>query len=318
MRLNRLLDGARIKTVSSPYPFDFRNLLRPALHKIVLPLIFRCMRLKFRKMHGIGNDFVVLGASQPFSALSPEIVRKIADRRLGIGCDQVLVAADPELEGAHIAMKIFNADGTPAKQCGNGIRCFSKFVRQHGIVVADPIRVETAGGIVEATFLEDGEIRVNMGVPEFEPAVIPMRAGPRAKDYALRLAGEEFTIGAVSMGNPHAILMVEDAETAPVGVLGPKVQAHEWFSEGVNVGFMQVLSPERVRLRVFERGVGETPACGSGACAAVAVGVDQGILGNTVRVDLNGGSLKLEWAGEGASIWMTGPAADVFEGEIEL
>ncbi len=276
------------------------------------------MRLKFQKMHGIGNDFVVLGVMEPLSALSPEAVRKISDRRFGIGCDQVLLAAAPELYGAHIAMKIFNTDGTEAKQCGNGIRCFAKFVRERGIVNADPIRIETVAGVVEASLLDDGQVRVNMGVPEFDPAAIPMRAGPRARHYALRLDGEEFTIGAVSMGNPHVVLIVEDAEHAPVTTLGPKVQAHEWFPEGVNVGFMQVISPGRARLRVFERGVGETLACGSGACAAVAVGVVQGMLGNAVRVDLNGGSLSLEWAGEGASIWMTGPATGVFEGEIEI
>ncbi len=275
------------------------------------------MRLKFEKMHGIGNDFVVFGSIEP-SSLSPDFIRKLSDRRLGIGCDQVLVAAAPELDGAHIAMKIFNADGTPAKQCGNGIRCFAKFVRGRGIVAADPIRVETAGGIVEASFLDDGEVSVDMGVPAFEPAAIPMLTGPRATYYALRLGDEEFTIGAVSMGNPHAVLVVADAEAAPVATLGPKIQAHEWFPDSVNVGFMQVLSPQHARLRVFERGVGETLACGSGACAAVAVGVIQGVLGNSVRMDLNGGSLKLEWAGEGSSIRMTGPAAGVFEGEIEI
>ncbi|MDX1527319.1 MAG: diaminopimelate epimerase, partial [Gammaproteobacteria bacterium] len=169
-----------------------------------------------------------------------------------------------------------------------------------------------------ATFLDDGQIRVNMGVPQFDPGAIPMLAGPRAKRYALRLDGEEFTIGAVSMGNPHAVLLVDDAEKAPVGVLGPKVQAHRWFPEGVNVGFLQVLSNGRGRLRVFERGVGETLACGSGACAALAVGVDQGVLGSSVNMDLNGGSLQLEWAGDGEPIWMTGPAADVFEGEIDI
>lgn len=287
-----------------------------ALHKLALPLISLSMRLKFEKMHGLGNDFVVLGASP--ATLSPELIRRLSDRRLGIGCDQVLVAAPPARDGAHIAMRIFNADGTHAQQCGNGIRCFAKFVRGHGMVAADPIRVETAGGIVEASFLDDGEVRVDMGVPEFEPQAIPMRAGKRATHYSLRVGGEEFTIGAVSMGNPHAVVVVDDAENAPVAELGPAIQAHEWFPESVNVGFMQVRSPEWIRLRVFERGVGETLACGSGACAAVAVGVVQGLLGNHVRADLNGGRLKLEWAGEGASIWMTGPAAGVYEGEIEI
>lgn len=276
------------------------------------------MKLKFEKMHGIGNDFVVLGTMGPPPALSPESIRKIADRRFGIGCDQVLVAAAPQRDGAHIAMKIFNADGTQAKQCGNGIRCFAEFVRRRGLVTEEPVRVETAAGIVEACFLDDGEIRVNMGVPEFDPAAIPMRTGPRATHYVLRLGSGQVTIGAVSMGNPHAVLVVDDAEAAPVAALGPEIQAHEWFPEGVNVGFMQVRSPAQARLRVFERGVGETLACGSGACAAVAVGVVQGVLESTVRVDLNGGSLTLQWAGEGTPIWMTGPAAAVFEGEIVI
>lgn len=276
------------------------------------------MRLKFEKMHGIGNDFVVLDSIQPLPALSPELIRRLSDRRFGIGCDQILLAAAPELDGAHIAMKIFNADGTQAQQCGNGIRCFAKFVRGRGIVNADPIRVETSGNIVEASILDDGEVSVDMGVPEFEPAAIPMLTGPRATHYALRLGGEEFTIGAVSMGNPHAVLLVADAEAAPVATLGPGIQAHEWFPESVNVGFMQVLSAEHARLRVFERGVGETLACGSGACAALAVGVVQGVLGNAVRMELNGGTLELEWAGESSSIRMTGPAAAVFEGEIEI
>ncbi len=275
------------------------------------------MRLKFEKMQGIGNDFVVLSAPES-DVLTPEFIRRLANRRFGVGCDQVLVAEPPRLDGADIAMKIFNADGSQAEQCGNGIRCFAKFVRARGMVDSDPVRVETAGGIVEATFVKDGEVRVNMGVPEFEPAAIPLATSPRAPHYVLHQEGEQFTIGAVSLGNPHAVLIVDDAENAPVANLGPRIQAHEWFPGGVNVGFMQVISPGQVRLRVFERGVGETLACGSGACAAVAVGVVQGALGNTVRVDLNGGSLKLQWAGEGAPIWMTGPAAGVFEGEIEI
>ncbi len=276
------------------------------------------MRLRFRKMQGAGNDFVLLNEIGSSLALSPEVVRKLCDRHFGVGCDQLLVVAEPQADGANIAMKIFNADGTPAKQCGNGVRCFAKFARERGLVDADSIRVETAGGVVQASFLDDGQIRVNMGVPKFDPGAIPMLAGPRAKRYTLRLDGEKFTIGAVSMGNPHAVLLVDDAERAPVGVLGPKVQAHEWFPEGVNVGFMQVLSPEHGRLRVYERGVGETLACGSGACAALAVGLDQGVLGSSVRMDLNGGSLEVEWAGDGEPIWMTGPAADVFEGEIDI
>lgn len=276
------------------------------------------MRLRFEKMQGIGNDFVVLDETRNPSSLSPEHIRRIADRRFGIGCDQVLVAAPPEAGRAHIAMKIFNADGSSARQCGNGVRCFAKYARAHGMVGENPVHIETPAGIVEASFLDDGDVRVGMGVPEFEPAAIPFLAGKRAARYALRVGDEEVTIGAVSMGNPHAVIHVDDAAAAPVATLAPRIQAHEWFPEGVNVGFMQVISRRHIRLRVFERGVGETLACGSGACAAVAVGGVQDLLDDAVRIDLNGGSLEIEWAGEGAPVWMTGPAFGVFEGEIEL
>lgn len=276
------------------------------------------MKLKFEKMHGIGNDFVVIAGAEALGALSPEVVRRIADRRSGIGCDQVLVAAAPTADGAHIAMKIFNADGSTARQCGNGIRCFATLVRRLGMVGAGPIRVETDGGVVEAHFVDGGEVRVNMGVPLFEPDAVPIDVPARASQYTLRLNREQVTIGAVSMGNPHAVLIVDDVRSAGVGVLGPEIQAHRWFPHGVNVGFMQIKGREHILLRVYERGAGETLACGTGACAAVVVGFDRGVLGNEVRVDLNGGSLTVEWAGEGAPVWMTGPATDVFEGEIEV
>lgn len=295
---------------------------RPACRRALLgpdlPVLLPSMRLKFEKMQGIGNDFVVIAGAHALSALSPEVVRRISDRRFGIGCDQVLVAAAPTLDGADVAMKIFNADGSTARQCGNGIRCFARYVRDLGMVEADPIRVETDGGIVEAYFVENGEVRVNMGVPAFEPGAVPIGVADRARQYTLHLKREQVTIGAVSMGNPHVVLSVEDAGRAPVGGLGPEIQAHSWFPEGVNVGFMQILRRDHIRLRVYERGAGETLACGTGACAAAAVGVDQGVLDNEVRVTLNGGSLTVEWAGEGAPVWMTGPAADVFEGEIDV
>lgn len=284
-----------------------------------LPVTLPAMRLHFEKMHGIGNDFVVLSAMEGPLELTPADICRIADRRRGIGCDQVLIATASADNGADVAMKIFNADGSSARQCGNGIRCFAHFVRNHGIVSGgERVRVDTPGGLVEASFLTDGRVRANLGIPVFEPASIPMRVEARRARYGLRVGGEEFTIGAVSMGNPHAVLTVESAETAPVESLGPKIQGHEWFPDSVNVGFMQPVSRSRIRLRVFERGVGETLACGSGACAAVAVGVDQQTLDGRVQVDLNGGTLEIEWGGEGAPMWMTGAAASVFEGEMEI
>lgn len=277
------------------------------------------MRLEFEKMHGIGNDFVVVADPPGSATLRPEDIRRIADRRLGIGCDQVLIAAAPGGNDADVSMRIFNADGSSAKQCGNGIRCFAQFVRDRGIVANGPsIRVATPSGVVEAIFLEDGRVRANLGTPDFDPAAIPMRVGEQRDSYRLRLNGEEFTIGAVSMGNPHAVLIVDDAETAPVTSAGPRIQTHEWFPDSVNVGFMQVLARDHVRLRVYERGVGETLACGSGACAAVAIGVRRGVIDRRVRVDLNGGTLDIEWNDDQAPMWMTGPSTRVFQGEIEL
>lgn len=282
-------------------------------------VILRVMRLEFEKMHGIGNDFVVMAEPAGSPGFSPEVIRRIADRRMGIGCDQVLIAAASDRDDADVTMRIFNADGSSAKQCGNGIRCFARFVRDRGIVAnGSTVRVDTPSGVVEARFLEDGRVRANLGVPDFSPAAIPMRVGEQSDGYRLRLGGEQFTIGAVSMGNPHAVLRVDNAESAPVATIGPKIQNHEWFPDSVNVGFMQVLSRGQVRLRVYERGVGETMACGSGACAAVAVGVRQGLIDRRVRVDLNGGSLDIEWGDDRASMWMTGPATRVYQGEIEL
>jgi diaminopimelate epimerase len=277
------------------------------------------MKLEFEKMHGIGTDFVVLAKPAMSFTLRPEEIRRIADRRFGIGCDQVLIAAEADGDDADVTMQIFNADGSSAKQCGNGIRCFAQFVRDRGIV-ANPssIRVATPSGVVVADFLRDGRVRANLGPPDFNPAAIPMRVGAQRDSYPLRLDGEEFTIGAVSMGNPHAVIIVDDAESAPVSSAGPKIQTHDWFPDGVNVGFLQLLSRDRVRLRVFERGVGETLACGSGACAAVAVGVRRDLLDRCVRVDLNGGSLDIEWEDDQAPMWMTGPSTRVFQGEIEL
>lgn len=273
------------------------------------------MSLKFTKMHGNGNDFVLLDDRAGTLGLTPERLRRLADRRTGVGCDQVLVVSTPHDARAAIAMRIFNADGREAQQCGNGLRCFAVHVRERGMVQAERFSVETPGGLMAVTLLAGGRVRASMGEPRFGPDAIPIRAASRALSYRLIVNGEALDVGAVSMGNPHAVLRVADVQDAPVARLGPAIQALADFPDGVNVGFMQVLSPRHVRLRVFERGVGETLACGSGACAAVVIGRQLGELGASVRVSLPGGDLDIEWQGEGHEVVMEGPTATVFDGE---
>ena len=277
------------------------------------------MQLKFTKMHGLGNDFVVFDAINQTLALTPEQVRFLADRRFGIGCDQVLLVEPARQAGVDFRYRIFNADGSEVQQCGNGARCFARFVRDKGLTDKDAIVVETASGIITLFIEADGQVRVNMGKPNFAPVSLPFLAEEQQLVYEMELApGEALTIGAVSMGNPHAVLQVEDIERAPVQELGPKLESHPRFPERVNVGFMQVLDSGSIRLRVYERGSAETLACGTGACAAVAVGHRWGLLGDEVRVSLPGGDLTIRWAGEGEDLWMIGPATSVFEGTIEL
>lgn len=280
------------------------------------PLRLRAMSLRFTKMHGNGNDFVLLDDRDGALDLSPERLRQIADRRLGVGCDQVLVAIRARHAQAAIAMRIFNADGREAQQCGNGLRCFAVHARERGMVDGDRFAVETPGGLMRVHLLGAGRVCASMGEPQLEPHTIPLRAQRRALSYRLLPGGEAVDAGAVSMGNPHAVLRVADVDAAPVARLGPSIQALADFPEGVNVGFMQVVAPDHIRLRVFERGVGETLACGSGACAAVVVGQVQGALGACVRVSLPGGDLHIEWAGEGHEVLMEGPTATVFDGEV--
>ena len=275
------------------------------------------MRLRFSKMHGIGNDFVVADATR--SPLpSAEQIRRLADRRIGVGCDQVLMAVRPADPGCDLGVVIFNADGSRAGQCGNGMRCMAVFARERGLVASDVITFETRGGSVLARIQDGGSVRVRMGVPRFEPDEIPIASPRRAASYRLDIDGEEVRFVAVSMGNPHAVIRVPDVERAPVVRLGRALQAHPFFPEGVNVGFAQPLSRDRLRLRVFERGVGETRACGSGACAAVVAGRLGGDLDASARVELPGGTLGIRWQGEGEAVWMTGPTAWVFDAEIEL
>jgi diaminopimelate epimerase len=275
------------------------------------------MTLHFTKMQGLGNDFVVLDATRGPLDLSPTLVRALADRRFGIGCDQVLVVEPPRDPDTDFHYRIFNADGSEVEQCGNGARCFARFVRDQGLTDKDEIPVGTAAGPIRLYCEPDGQVRVNMGPPVLEPARIPFLVPHQALEYPLDVMGERLTIGAVSMGNPHAVLRVADVESAPVAMVGPQLEHHPRFPARVNVGFMQVLDPGHVRLRVHERGAGETLACGTGACAAVVVGRLWEILGERVRVSLPGGDLVIQWLGGAEPVWMTGPATTVYQGEID-
>jgi diaminopimelate epimerase len=278
--------------------------------------------LRFSKMHGLGNDFVVFDAITQSVRLSAEQVRFIAHRRFGVGCDQVLLVESPTLTPSSprvdFAYRIFNADGGEVEQCGNGARCFARFVRDQGLTDKDQIAVQTAAGIITLTLERDGQVTVNMGVPVFEPEAVHFVANRRAPVYPLEVADSVLEIGVVSMGNPHAVLRVDDVARAPVTALGPLIEVHPRFPRRVNAGFLEVVDAEHVRLRVYERGAGETLACGTGACAAVAVGRMRGWLGERVRVDLSGGTLHIRWAGEGEPVWMSGPATHVFDGQLSL
>jgi diaminopimelate epimerase len=276
------------------------------------------MQLNFTKMHGLGNDFVVIDAINHPITFLPRQVRTLADRRFGIGCDQLLLVERARSSGVDFRYRIFNADGSEVQQCGNGARCFARFVRDKGLTEKDEIVVETASGIITLYIEEGGLVRVNMGVPNFDPASLPFQAESARLDYELELEGDTLRLGAVSMGNPHAVMEVDDIETAPVESLGPKLESHPLFPERVNVGFMQVIAKDQIRLRVYERGAAETLACGTGACAAVAVGHRWGLLADEVTVNLPGGELQIRWEGEGQELWMVGPATTVFEGTIEL
>ena len=276
------------------------------------------MTLRFTKMHGLGNDFVVFDAMNQQVSLTPERCRRLADRHFGIGCDQILLVEKPQGPDTDFHYRIFNSDGSEVEQCGNGARCFARFVLDKGLTDKREIPVGTAGGDIRLFVEDDGAVRVDMGSPEFEPERIPFVADTFADSYPLEVQGRELGIGAVSMGNPHAVLLARDLEKAPVHELGPEIENHPRFPQRVNVGFMEVVERDHIRLRVFERGAGETLACGTGACAAVAVGRRWGLLAERVRVTLPGGDLVIEWLGGSGSIWMSGPAESVYEGEIEL
>lgn len=277
------------------------------------------MKLKFTKMHGLGNDFVVIDAISQTIELSPEQVRHLADRRFGVGCDQILVVERAQAADVDFRYRIFNADGGEVEQCGNGSRCFVRFVVDKGLTSKTEIRVETKSGIISPRLVEDGLVTVNMGVPILEPARIPFASDSAAVVQPLDLGnGQSVAITAVSMGNPHAVQVVADVDTAPVATQGPLIESHPRFPARVNAGFLQVMNAHEIRLRVFERGAGETLACGTGACAAAVAGIRRELLTSPVTVHTRGGDLSISWDGPGSPVMMTGPAVSVFEGETEI
>jgi len=276
------------------------------------------MLLKFTKMHGAGNDFVMLDGVRQHIQLTPEQLRLLADRHFGVGCDQILLVEAAQHPSADFCYRIFNADGGEVEQCGNGARCFVRFVHDQELTHKREIVVETKAGMITLRMEEDGRIMVNMGAPIFEAALIPFNTGSDAIIQPLEVDGEIVQITVLSMGNPHAVQVVEDVEHAPVATQGALIEHHPRFPKRVNVGFMQVVDRGRIVLRVYERGVGETLSCGTGACAAVVAGIRRGLLDERVRVITKGGVLDISWAGDGAPVLMTGPAVTVFEGEITL
>ncbi|NOH69018.1 diaminopimelate epimerase [Vibrio rotiferianus] len=274
------------------------------------------MHFHFSKMHGLGNDFMVVDCITQNVFFSQDLIRRLADRHTGVGFDQLLVVEAPYDPETDFHYRIFNADGSEVEQCGNGARCFARFVRLKGLTNKYSVSVSTKKGKMILDVEDDGDVTVNMGVPEFEPNKIPFKAKQKEKTYIMRAGDKTLFCGAVSMGNPHVVTVVDDVDTADVEVLGPLLESHERFPERVNAGFMQVVDRNYIRLRVFERGAGETQACGSGACGAVAVGILQGLLDENVKVSLPGGDLRISWQGPGKPLFMTGPATHVFDGQL--
>lgn len=276
------------------------------------------MKLKFSKMHGLGNDFVVLDGMRQALALTPEQLRFLADRHFGVGCDQILLVEAPSRPDVDFRYRIFNADGGEVEQCGNGARCFVRFVHEAGLTTKREIRVETRSGIIAPRLEADGKVTVDMGIPRFLPNEIPFLHDDDVVIYNLDVADETLEISVVSMGNPHAVQVVASVDQAPVAEHGPLIERHQQFPQRVNAGFMQVVDRHAIKLRVYERGAGETLACGTGACAAVVAGIRRGLLDSPVRVTTRGGDLTIVWGGAGRPVLMTGPAVTVFTGEIEL
>ena len=276
------------------------------------------MLLEFTKMHGLGNDFMVIDLISQKAFLDTITIQRLADRHFGIGFDQLLIVEPPDVPNADFKYRIFNADGSEVEQCGNGVRCFARFVHERKLTTKTKIKVQTKSGIVEPELGLNGWVRVNMGYPKFLPQEIPFFADEPENLYDIDLLNnEKLTIDVVNMGNPHAVTVVPNVLTADVATIGPQVESHERFPQRVNAGFMQIIDEKHARLRVFERGVGETLACGTGACAAAVSGMRRGLLASSVEIELAGGKLLIEWK-EGDVVWMTGPTATVFEGRIDL
>ncbi|MGV0035352.1 MAG: diaminopimelate epimerase [Candidatus Azotimanducaceae bacterium WSBS_2022_MAG_OTU7] len=279
------------------------------------------MLLRFAKMHGLGNDFMMVDLISQRATLNPERIKELSDRRFGIGFDQLLTVRPPAKPDSDFRYTIYNADGTEAEQCGNGARCFLRFVRDEGLTTKSTIRLETSNGNITCKLEKDSNITVDMGHPALQPVKVPFIADSPQINYDLSLAPDfpdTVSISAVNVGNPHAVLTVPSVDSAPVQEIGPLIERHRRFPEGVNVGFMEIVSRNKIKLRVFERGVGETRACGSGACAAVVAGRLQGVLDDNVKVELTGGHLSVSWGGNNDTIKMTGPACRVYEGRLQV
>ena len=276
------------------------------------------MKLKFTKMHGLGNDFMVIDGINQSVTLSPQQIARWADRHFGIGFDQLLLVEKAEKAQALFKYRIFNADGSEVAQCGNGARCFAHFVRAKGLTEQTIIPVETHNGLLELIIIDDTRVQVNMGIPQFEPADIPLEAEHRHPTYRLHINSRTVEFSALSIGNPHAVIVVNDVATAAVETLGPAIESHPMFPQRVNVGFLQIIDRQQFKLRVYERGSGETQACGSGACAAMIAGRKLDLLDSSATAYLTGGQLELSWQGEGKPVMMTGETADVYDGEINL
>lgn len=276
------------------------------------------MQLRFTKMHGLGNDFMVLDLISQHAHIQPKHVRLWGDRKTGVGFDQLLIVETPSTPDVDFRYRIFNADGSEVEQCGNGARCFARFVFDKRLTVKKQIRVETKGGIIELHLKGDGQVRVDMGAPRLQAAEIPFIAEADTLSHAVQVEGETVELAVVSMGNPHGVLRVADVDQAPVLTLGPKLECHPRFPQKANIGFLQIIDAQRARLRVWERGVGETRACGTGACAAAVAGIRQGWLKSPVSIELPGGLLNIEWDGVGQPVLMTGPATRVYEGQVRV
>lgn len=276
------------------------------------------MRLDFTKMHGVGNDFVVFDAPPGQSALSADQFRRLGNRHTGIGFDQALVLEPPRRPDTAVFYRIFNSDGIEVEQCGNGARCIAALLHRRGLAPTGAVTMDSPAGLIHARILRGNVVSVDMGVPSFDPRSLPFDAPAEVDSYSIQVAGHALTIGAVSMGNPHAVVEVESVDRAPVETLGPAIEGHNRFPRRVNAGFMEIVDTGHIRLRVYERGAGETLACGTGACAAVAVGRHRGRLDSEVSVRVRGGELRVNWGGPGEHIWLTGPAEIAFEGHVEV